>query len=216
MERECDNLWDGCRATINGERGIIAEEPPRPKKSITAQELRRPIIDISRNVGSKLLREIVRRETAPQPLVPKARGLTWEKVNEVTYKITDGEQTNVPACYGHWAGYRTTRALAWIISIAPDKWLARCEGQACGPYPFAKAKTAAIAMAAGAWGDYQLDDPIKHLNALSARYERDADERPEEAPNGPLSVENHQTRVARALTDEAALSGGNTREDRSC
>src|SRR5262249_56794343 len=125
MEHKYDDLWDGCRATINGERGIIAEEPSRPKKSITAQELRRPIIDISGNVGSKLLREIVRRETAPQPLVPKARALTCEKVNEVTYKITDGEQTNVPACYGHWAGYRTTMALAWIISIAPDKRLAR-------------------------------------------------------------------------------------------
>jgi hypothetical protein len=206
-----DDLWDECGAARDcGERGIIPDKPSSSKKIITVQELRRPIIDISGNVGSKLLREIVRRETAPQPLVPKARGLTWEKVNEVTYKITDGEQTNVPACHGHWAGYRTTMALAWIISIAPDKWLARCEDQACGPYPFAKAKAAAIAMAAGAWGNYQLDDPIKHLNAFSARYERDAGERLEEAPNGPYSIESHETHAARALTDGAPLGGRST------
>jgi hypothetical protein len=68
----------------------------------------------------KLLREIVRRETAPQPLVPKGKGLTCEKVNEVTYKVTDGECKNVPACHGYWGVYRTTRALAWVIALGCD------------------------------------------------------------------------------------------------
>jgi hypothetical protein len=38
--------------------------------------------------------------------------LRFEEVNDVTWKLTDGEMTNVPACHGKWAGFRTTKAVA--------------------------------------------------------------------------------------------------------
>jgi hypothetical protein len=38
--------------------------------------------------------------------------------------------TNVPASHGQWGGYRTTKALAWLINLAPNAWLAP-EGLSC-------------------------------------------------------------------------------------
>jgi hypothetical protein len=92
-------------------------------------------------------------------------------VNEVTYKITAGEHTNVPACHGFWGGYRTTKAVAWVMGLGNGQWLARCGDEACGPTTFANAKTAAIAMSAGACGDYTVERPIAHLNGLQALIE---------------------------------------------
>jgi hypothetical protein len=40
--------------------------------------------------------------------------LSFEQVNEITWKLTNGEMTNVPACHGFWGGYRTTKAIAWV------------------------------------------------------------------------------------------------------
>jgi len=48
--------------------------------------------------------------------------LHFERVNEVTFKLTDGELTNVPASHGQWGGYRTTKAVASVINIAPGQW----------------------------------------------------------------------------------------------
>ena len=95
--------------------------------------------------------------------------LKCEKVNEVTFKITNEELTNVPTSYGQWGGYRTTKALAWIIGVGPNSWLARCENRACGPASFPQAKADALAMARGAIGDYYITNPIKHLNQLTVR-----------------------------------------------
>jgi hypothetical protein len=90
-------------------------------------------------------------------------------VNEVNFKLTDGEVTNVPASHGQWGGYRTTKAVSWVINIAPGQWLARCRGEACGPSSFNEAKANALAMARGACGDYFIENPIDHLNGLQAR-----------------------------------------------
>jgi hypothetical protein len=95
--------------------------------------------------------------------------LRCEKVNEVTWKITNGEQVNTPSCHGKWSGYRTTKAVAWVINIAPGQWLARCRGAASGPSSFNEAKASALAMARGACGDYFVENPIDHLNGLQAR-----------------------------------------------
>jgi hypothetical protein len=94
--------------------------------------------------------------------------LHFERVNEVTFKLTDGEVTNVPASHGQWGGYRTTKAVAWVINIAPGQWLARCRDEASGPSPFNEAKANALAMAKGAPGDYSIENPIDHLNGLQA------------------------------------------------
>jgi hypothetical protein len=110
-------------------------------------------------------------EFTPLQAISKKTPLRCERVNEVTYKITAGDYTNVPACHGHWGGYRTTRAVAWVMGLGNAQWLARCGDQACGPTTFANAKAAAIAMSAGACGDYTVERPIAQLNGLQARSE---------------------------------------------
>jgi hypothetical protein len=107
-------------------------------------------------------------EFKPENLSLKTK-LHFERVNEVTFKLTDAEVTNVPASHGQWAGYRTTKAVAWVIKIGPDAWLARCGDQVCGPSSFNKVKANALAMARGACGDYFIENPIDHLNGLQAR-----------------------------------------------
>ena len=64
-------------------------------------------------------------EFKPKNLSLKTSPLRCERVNDSTFKITNGELTNVPASHGQWSGYRTTKALAWIIKLGPHAWLAR-------------------------------------------------------------------------------------------
>ena len=109
----------------------------------------------------------VEAEFKPENLSPETSApLKCEKVNEVTFKITNGEVTNVPASHGQWSGYRTTRALAWIVKLAPDAWIARRGGHICNPTSFKEAKSQALAMARGAIGDYFVPNPIRELNQL--------------------------------------------------
>jgi hypothetical protein len=100
--------------------------------------------------------------------ISKNQPLRCERVNEVTYKITAGEFTNVPASHGQWGGYRTAKAEAWIICVAPGLWLARRADQCSGPLPFNEAKTCALAITKGAAGDYQIGNSVAHLNGLEA------------------------------------------------
>ena len=104
----------------------------------------------------------------PENLSQKTN-LRFERVNEVTFKLTDGEDINVPASHGQWGGYRTTKAVAWVIKIGADAWLARCQNQACGPSTFSEAKQNAVAMARGAVGDYLVDNPVEHLDGTPQR-----------------------------------------------
>ena len=90
-------------------------------------------------------------------------------MNVATFKVTDGEVTNVPASHGKWSGYRATKAVAWVSNVAPVRWLARCRDEVSGPSSFNEAKANALAMARGACGDYFIEDPINHLNGLQAR-----------------------------------------------
>lgn len=105
-----------------------------------------------------------------KPEIPSRKtNLCFERVNEITWKFTNGEQTHVPACHGKWFGYRTTKAIAWVINVGPHAWLARCGDQSCGPSSFSEAKANATAMAKGAPGDYIVENPIRHLDGLQAR-----------------------------------------------
>jgi hypothetical protein len=119
----------------------------------------------------------------PENLSQKTK-LYFERMNEVTFKLTDGESTNVPASHGQWGGYRTTKAVAWVINIAPGQWLARCRDEVSGPSSFNEAKVNALAMARGAHGDYFIEKPIDHLNGLQARLEdrQNEDRRNNEPP----------------------------------
>ena len=74
---------------------------------------------------------------APKKRPPYPSRFTFEKVNEVTWKLTNGEMTNVPARLGFWAGYRTSKAVAWVIDVGTDKpaWMARYKDQTTNPSP---------------------------------------------------------------------------------
>jgi hypothetical protein len=108
-------------------------------------------------------------EFRPENLSPKTSPLRCERVNDSAFKITNGELTTVPASHGQWAGYRITKAMAWIIKLEAKAWLARCGDQVCGPSSFSEAKANAFAMAKGADGDYSVRDSLPHLNGLQAR-----------------------------------------------
>ncbi len=41
-------------------------------------------------------------------------------MNGVTWKLTDGTLTDVPASHGQWGGYRVTKAVAWVMEGRPS------------------------------------------------------------------------------------------------
>ena len=108
-------------------------------------------------------------EFEPQNLSPKSLPHRCERINDCTFKITNGELSNTSASHGQWGGYRTTKALAWIIKLESDAWVARCGNQICNPTSFNEAKSQALAMARGALGEYFVERPIRELNGLQAR-----------------------------------------------
>ena len=123
-------------------------------------------------VEPKSASEPIEVEDEFRPFNPSRKShppLKCEKVNEVTFKITNGELTNVPTSHGQWGGYRTTKALAWIIRLGSEAWVARCGGQICNPTSFNEARSQALAMANGAAGDYLVENPIRELNVLQDR-----------------------------------------------
>jgi hypothetical protein len=85
----------------------------------------------------------------------------FEQVNDVTWKLTDGEGINVPTSHGQWAGYRTTKAVAWVIEVAPGYWLARCQDQSSRPMSLKKAKARAVDMAKGSVRERKVADPVR-------------------------------------------------------
>ena len=117
-------------------------------------------------VASQAIEKALVLEAKKAPLNPSR--FRFEAVNEVTWKLTNGEQTNVPASHGQWGGYRTSKAIAWVICLIPGKWLARCGDRACGPESLKQAKADALTMAKGGAGDYQILNPVTHLNGLQA------------------------------------------------
>jgi hypothetical protein len=115
---------------------------------------------------------VIATETAKPKSVPaKAyKHLELEKVNAITWKVVDPKapKTDVPASFGKWGGYRTSKALAWIMDVGYGQWVARCGNEICNPTNLAEAKRQALAMAVGGIGDYQVSNPIKELHDLTA------------------------------------------------
>ena len=88
-------------------------------------DYRRPVIDL---VGTDLLADVVATESERLKPVPASayKHLKLELVNTGTWKVVDPKiKTDVPAKLGHWGGYRTTKALAWVIDLGYGKWIAR-------------------------------------------------------------------------------------------
>jgi hypothetical protein len=162
------------KALPDKDRGAHKNSAPTGADKHTGKSARRPKIALRYRPGRVKPKSAsgaieVPRESKPKNLSPKTSPLRCERVNDSTFKITNGELINVPGTHGKWAGYRQSKAVDWIIKLESDAWLARCGHQVCGPCSFAEAKTNAIAMAKGAHGDYVVRSPISHLNGLQAR-----------------------------------------------
>jgi hypothetical protein len=73
--------------------------------------------------------------------------LFWIEVNDVTWKLTDGEISRTPASYGQWGGYNTERALVWVIDVGwpfgKACWYVRQGDNSYGPTSLSNAKRAA-------------------------------------------------------------------------
>jgi hypothetical protein len=105
--------------------------------------------------------------------------LPWfEQVNDVTIKLTDGEQSNIPSSHGNWAGYRTTKALAWVIEISTGHWIARLENMRSSVTTLVRAKACAVAMASRSMQGRLMADSVTELNALRAVIESHRDWHP--------------------------------------
>jgi hypothetical protein len=133
---------------------------------------------LSHRVGEKSLKSSsqaieIGSDFCPENAISKNQPLRFEELNHVTWKLTNGEMTKVPASHGQWPGFRTTKALAWIMNVGwssnESAWVVRYQAQACGPMSLAEAKAAVKAMVQGAVGDYTITDPIGHLNGLTVR-----------------------------------------------
>jgi hypothetical protein len=108
---------------------------------------------------------------------PLKKRSEWVPINDVTWKLASTTDfTNTPASHGKWGGYRSGRALAWVMNVgavvgAPGHqgWLARCGDRSVGPTTIGKAKAAAVAMVNDPGMGKRIDDPVRHLNRLQAR-----------------------------------------------
>ena len=45
--------------------------------------------------------------------------LEWHQINSATWRLSDpdGPHIETPRCHGHWQGYHTPRALAWVFDV---------------------------------------------------------------------------------------------------
>ena len=96
---------------------------------------------------------------------PKGLTLTFERVNEVTWKLTDGRGSIA------WSGdrggnYRTTRAVAWLIGIGSGQWVVRYRNRASRPMKLPKARAYALELFKGIRSGKVVDDPIRRLDQL--------------------------------------------------
>ena len=101
-------------------------------------------------------------------LTKSPRQLRFEQVNEVTVKLTDGKGSLVPARHGHWSGYQTTRAVAWLMGIGNGRWIVRYRSKASKPMKLPAARKYALEMVGGIRPGRVVADPIGDLNRMQA------------------------------------------------
>ena len=101
-------------------------------------------------------------------LAKSPRDLRFEEVNAVTFKLTDGRGSLVPTCHGHWSGYQTTRAVAWLMGIGNGRWIVRYRNKASKPMKLPAAKKYALEMVKGVRPGRIVTDAIGDLNRMQA------------------------------------------------
>ena len=130
-----------------------------------------PRIPASEPLGNQGLQE------PKTDLATRPRKLSFEQINEVTVKVTDGRGTNAWTGRKTGESYRTTRAVAWIMAVGNERWVVRYRNKASRPMKLPAAKKYAIEMVKGVRPGRVVDDPIRELNrmaAIVAQYSRRA------------------------------------------
>jgi hypothetical protein len=97
----------------------------------------------------------------------KRRDLSFEQVNEVTWKITDG-RGSIAWSGDRSGGYRITRAVAWLMGIGNGRWIVRYRNKASRPMKLPAARKYALEMLKGIRPGRVVTDPIGDLNRMQA------------------------------------------------
>ena len=93
--------------------------------------------------------------------------LVWVLINEVIWKLAStGESIDTPTSHGQCNGYRTQKALAWLVGLGSGQWLARCSNRSAGP--MAIGKKVAMAMALDPGIGKPVSNPVDRLSRLQA------------------------------------------------
>jgi hypothetical protein len=94
---------------------------------------------------------------------------SWIEGNGTTWKLTDGRGTNAWDGYSaNGAGYRTTRAVAWLMGVGNGMWVVRYRNKSSRPMKLAAAKKYAIEMVKGIRPGVVVEDPVRELNRMAA------------------------------------------------
>jgi hypothetical protein len=129
--------------------------PERPLEALDSQ---------SENAASETLGNQGPQEPE-SALSGQRRELAFEPVNAVTWKLSDGRGSN--AWGGNrGGGYRTTRAVAWLLGIGSGLWVVRYRDKASKPMKLPKAKTYALEMVKGVRPGKVIADQIGRLHRL--------------------------------------------------
>jgi hypothetical protein len=91
--------------------------------------------------------------------------LAYVRINEVTWKLTDGV-ASIQWGGNRSGGYKTARAVAWIFAVGNGRWIARHRDRFSPPLNLAAAKQYARAMLGGDRPGRVVADPIHELNRL--------------------------------------------------
>jgi hypothetical protein len=95
--------------------------------------------------------------------------LSFEQINEVTWKLTDG-RGSIAWSGDRSGGYRTNRAVAWLMGVGNGRWIVRYRNKASRPMKLPAARKYAPEMMRGIRPGRVVADPIGDLNrAGSAR-----------------------------------------------
>ena len=132
--------------------------------------------------------ETVENQEPQEPesdLGDQRRELAFEQVNEVTWKLTDG-RGSIAWSGDRSGGYRTTRAIAWLMGVGGGRWIVRYRNKASKPMRLPKARDYALEMVKGVWAGQTLIDPIHHPHQACLKMMEEVPRRASWLPKRPV------------------------------
>jgi hypothetical protein len=107
-------------ATTNGAGAAAAESVSEAQKNVA-----RPYTADSPTSAKSDPYSLGKRGTleAKRPETKPARKLEWQQVNSATWQLVDpdGPKTETPRCHGHWPGFLTPKALAYVFDVGVNE-----------------------------------------------------------------------------------------------